>query len=170
MGKRLRGAVVLGLVVALVGFGCSAKKKGAATGPGGVGEEGLPGAGSLQRYQHGLTPGAGGPLNDIHFAFDSYDLDDQARSVLQQNGNWLKDHAQAKVEIEGHCDERGTVEYNLALGAKRARAAKDYLVTLGVSTDRLTTISYGEELPLCHEHNEECWQKNRRAHFVVLGE
>ena len=91
-------------------------------------------------------------------------------ATLRDNGNWLKDHPQAKVEIEGHCDERGTVEYNLALGAKRARAAKDYLVALGVAADRLTTISYGEELPLCHEHTEECWQKNRRAHFVVLGE
>src|SRR2546427_11342726 len=82
----------------------------------------------------------------------------------------MKDQAQSKAEVEGHCDERGTVEYNLALGAKRARAAKDYLSALGVSADRLTTISYGEELPLCHEHNEECWARNRRAHFVVLGE
>jgi len=74
------------------------------------------------------------------------------------------------VEIEGHCDERGTVEYNLALGAKRAGAAKEYLVALGVAADRLSTISYGEELPLCTDHGEDCWQRNRRAHLVVVSE
>ena len=79
----------------------------------------------------------------------------------------MKRWTSTKVTVEGHCDERGTVEYNLALGAKRARAAKDYLVALGVSGDRLTTISYGEELPLCHENNESCWQQNRRAHVVM---
>jgi peptidoglycan-associated lipoprotein len=175
MGKRLLGVAVVGLLIAVVGVGCSAKKKpggaeGGAAGAGGVGEEGLPGGGSLDRAQHNLPPGEGGPLRDIHFAFDSAELDESARGTLRENANWLKDHAQSKAEVEGHTDERGTVEYNLALGAKRARAAKDYLAALGVSADRLTTISYGEELPLCHEHNEECWARNRRAHFVVLGE
>jgi len=173
MGKRLIGAVVLGLLVAAVGGGCSTHKKsaGANAAGAGLGEEGLGAGSSLEKYKQG-TLGAGeeGPLKDIHFAFDSYELDEAARGTLRDNGNWIKDHAQAKVEVEGHCDERGTVEYNLALGAKRARAAKDYLVALGVSADRLTTISYGEELPLCHEHNEECWQRNRRAHFVVVSE
>jgi len=117
-----------------------------------------------------LGPAEGGPLADIHYAFDSYELDEPARATLRDNGNWLKDHPKTKVEVEGHCDERGTVEFNLALGAKRAGSAKEYLVALGVAADRLTTISYGEELPLCHEHTEECWQRNRRAHFVVLGE
>ena len=174
MLKRLLGTVALVLLVAVVGVGCSAKKKGPAAGAGGagLGEEGLAAGGSLEQYKKG-TLGAGeetGPLKDVHFAFDAYELDDQARSVLRDNGNWLKDHGQTKVEVEGHCDERGTVEYNLALGAKRARAAKDYLVALGIPADHLTTISYGEELPVCHEHNEECWQKNRRGHFVVLSE
>ncbi len=174
MGKRLLGIVVAGLLVATLGVGCSAKKKGAQAGTegsGGVGEEGLAGAGSLEKYKAGtLGSGEEGPLKDIHFAFDSIELDETARGILRDNGNWLKDHSGARVEIEGHCDERGTVEYNLALGAKRARAAKDYLVTLGIAADRLTTISYGEELPLCREHTEECWAKNRRAHFVVAGE
>jgi len=165
--------VVLGLLVAAAGVGCSAHKKGAAAAAAGagLGEEGLGAGGSLEKYKQG-TLGAGeeGPLKDIHFAFDSYELDEAARGTLRDNANWIKDHAQAKIEVEGHCDERGTVEYNLALGAKRARSAKDYLVALGVSADRLTTISYGEELPLCHEHNEECWQRNRRAHFVVVSE
>jgi peptidoglycan-associated lipoprotein len=173
MGKRLVGVAVLGLLIAVAGAGCSAKKKsGAAAGAAaGLGEEGLGAGSSLEKYKAG-TLGAGeeGPLKDIHFAFDSSELDETARGTLRDNGNWLKEHRQAKGEVEGHCDERGTVEYNLALGAKRARAAKDYLVALGVSADRLTTISYGEELPLGHEHTEECWQKNRRAHFVVVSE
>ena len=177
MGKRLLGVMVAGLLVVVVGAGCSSKKKGAeagagaGAGAGGVNEEGLGAAGSsLDRAKHGLQPGEEGPLKDIHYAFDSSELDESARTTLRDDGNWLKDHPQTKVEIEGHCDERGTVEFNLALGAKRASAAKDYLVALGVAADRLTTISYGEELPLCHEHTEDCWQKNRRAHFVVLGE
>ena len=176
MGKRLVCVVVAGLLMAGVGTGCSAKKKGGAAdggagaGTGGVGEEGLGGGSSMDRAKRGLAPGEGGTLKDIHFGFDAYDLDESARTTLRDNGNWLKDHPQAKAEIEGHCDERGTVEFNLALGAKRASTAKDYLVALGVTGDRLTTISYGEELPLCHEHTEDCWQKNRRAHFVVLGE
>jgi peptidoglycan-associated lipoprotein len=173
MAVRLRAVVALAALLALVSMGCSAKKKGTAAGAagGGLGEEGLGAGSSLERYKQG-TLGAGeqGPLKDIHFAFDSSDLDEQARTILRDNANWLKDHSKAKVEIEGHCDERGTVEYNLALGTRRAGAAKEYVVTLGVPADRLTTISYGEELPLCHEHNEECWQQNRRVHFVVLGE
>jgi len=172
MGKRLIGVVVVGLLVAVVGSGCSSKKKGPEAGAaaGGVGEEGLGAGSSLERAKQGMQPGEEGPLKDIHYAFDSSELDEPSRVTLRDNGNWLKDHTTAKVEVEGHCDERGTVEYNLALGAKRARAAKDYLVTLGVASDHLTTISYGEELPLCHEHTEDCWQRNRRAHFVVLGE
>jgi peptidoglycan-associated lipoprotein len=173
MRKRLLGMVVVGLLAVALGAGCSAKKKGAQAGTegSGLGEEGLAGSGSLEKYKAGtLERGEEGPLKDVHFAFDSIDLDETARGILRDNGNWLKDHSGARVEIEGHCDERGTVEYNLALGAKRARAAKDYLVTLGIAADRLTTISYGEELPLCREHTEECWAKNRRAHFVVVGE
>jgi peptidoglycan-associated lipoprotein len=176
MGKRLVVVVVAALLIVVGGAGCSSKKKGveagagAGAGAGGVGEEGLGSAGSLDRARHGLAPGEEGPLQDIPFAFDSYEIDEASRAILRDNGNWLKDHPQAKVEIEGHCDERGTVEFNLALGAKRASAAKEYLVALGVAADRLTTISYGEELPLCHEHTEECWQRNRRAHFVVLSE
>lgn len=172
MGKRLLLVAILGLLVTVAGTGCPAKKKGPppAPGGGGLGEEGVGAGSSLDRYKKGLAPGEEGPLKDIHFAFDSYELDEQARGLLRENGNWLKEHVQAKVEIEGHCDERGTVEYNLALGAKRARAAKEYLSALGAAAERLTTISYGEELPLCREHDEACWQRNRRAHFVVVSE
>ncbi|HJY84413.1 MAG TPA: peptidoglycan-associated lipoprotein Pal [Candidatus Binatia bacterium] len=113
--------------------------------------------------------GEGGPLQDIHFAFDSFELSSEARDILRSNNDWLRGNLQAKVEVEGHCDERGTSEYNLALGAKRAKAARDYLVSLGTSPERLSTISYGEELPLCHESTESCWEQNRRAHFLVLN-
>src|SRR5918999_233599 len=104
---------------------------------------------------------ATGPLKEILFDFDSYDLTPQARSILQTNAAWLKAHPANTVEIEGHCDERGTTEYNLALGAKRARAALDFLVSLGISPTRITTTSYGEELPSCKESNENCYEKNR---------
>jgi len=124
--------------------------------------------GSLEAARQGKAP-AEGPLKEIYFDFDKYDLRADAREVLKASGAWLKGNAGARVEIEGHCDERGTNEYNLALGAKRAQAAKDYLVSLGVAAGRISTISYGEELPACKEKSEGCWQKNRRARFVVIS-
>lgn len=120
----------------------------------------------LQKGQGVGTP-ATSPLKDIYFDFDRADLRPDARETLKANGDWLKNNPAATVQIEGHCDERGTSEYNLALGAKRAQSAKDYLVTLGVQERRISTISYGEEIPVCTEHNEECWQKNRHDRFVV---
>jgi peptidoglycan-associated lipoprotein len=107
-------------------------------------------------------------LIDIQFDFDSYSLMPSARETLKSNAEWLNANQSARAEIEGHADERGTNEYNLALGAKRAQSAKDYLATLGVSPDRLSTISYGEELPACKEKSEGCWRKNRRVHFVTI--
>ena len=127
-----------------------------------------PPSSSLEAARVGKAPAAS-PLKDIYFDFDKYDLRADARDVLKANAGWLKANASARVEIEGHCDERGTNEYNLALGAKRAQAAKDYLASLGISQARLSTISYGEELPVCKEQNEGCWQKNRRARFVVVS-
>ena len=106
-------------------------------------------------------------MKDVYFDFDRYDLRADARDILKTNAAWLKQNPASSVEIEGHCDERGTSEYNLALGAKRAQTAKDYLVNLGVARQRLSTISYGEELPVCSEPNEECWQKNRHDRFVI---
>jgi peptidoglycan-associated lipoprotein len=111
--------------------------------------------------------GEGGPLEDIHFEYDSANLTDQARSLLEKHALWLQSHRTAKVMVEGHCDERGTVEYNLALGEKRARAARDYLASLGVAADRLGTVSYGKERPLDTGSNDAAWAANRRAHFAV---
>ena len=140
-------------------------------GTGGLGQENLPSP-SPGDHTRDLIEGRGesSPLQDVHFAYDSYDLDGSARDVLAANAEWLKENKRARTEIEGHCDERGTVEYNLALGAKRAKAVKDYLVTLGVASDRLTTISYGEELPLCRDASEQCYARNRRVHFVPPSE
>jgi len=123
---------------------------------------------SLEALRKGESP-AGGPLKDINFNFDSAALSDAARATLKVNADWLKANPSARVQVEGHCDERGEADYNMALGAKRAQAAMDYLVTLGVAGNRVSTISYGEEIPLCKEKTEECWAKNRRARFVVAG-
>jgi len=106
-------------------------------------------------------------FKDVHFDFDKYDIREDLRATLDSIAVWLKKNRDANILIEGHCDERGTNEYNLALGDKRAKATKDYLFSLGVASNRINTISYGEEKPLCTEQNEDCWQRNRRAHFVV---
>ena len=104
---------------------------------------------------------------DIHFDFDRYNLTPTAQENLLRKAEWLRQNPDATVTIEGHADERGTNEYNLALGDRRADSAKGFLVNLGISASRLTTISYGEERPLCNESNEECWSKNRRGNFVL---
>lgn len=106
-------------------------------------------------------------FNDIYFAFDRYDLAPESRGTLDNLADWLLEHRDFEVTIEGHCDERGTTEYNLALGERRAEAAKNYLVNLGINKKDITTISYGEELPLDPRQCEEAWSKNRRDHFVV---
>jgi peptidoglycan-associated lipoprotein len=111
-----------------------------------------------------------GAFEDIHFDFDKYDIQENAKPVLQKIASWLLKNTSAKILIEGHCDNRGTSEYNLALGDRRARAARDYLVALGIPSGRIEMISYGKEKPICMENTEECWAKNRRAHFVILRE
>ncbi|RLB11206.1 MAG: peptidoglycan-associated lipoprotein Pal [Deltaproteobacteria bacterium] len=104
----------------------------------------------------------------IHFDFDKADLKPEAREVLKKLAEWLLKHPEFNLRIEGYCDERGTEEYNLALGQRRADAAKKYLVELGVSPDRITTISYGEENPIDPRHCEEAWAKNRRDEFKLI--
>jgi peptidoglycan-associated lipoprotein len=113
------------------------------------------------------TSESASPLADVLFDYDSYALSEGAKATLEKHAVWLQSHRDVKVTVEGHCDERGTVEYNLALGDKRARAAHDYLVSLGVAADRLNAISLGKERPLDPGHDEAAWAKNRRAHFVV---
>ena len=121
------------------------------------------------------TPGIQGEvfesslLKDIHFDFDKYDIRPGDAAILKEDAALLKKYPNVKIQIEGHCDERGTVEYNLALGERRANKAKDYLVSLGISTARISTISYGKERPLDPGHNDEAWAKNRRAHTIITA-
>ena len=109
---------------------------------------------------------ANAALKDVYFDFDKYDIRPGDAKILDDNSGWLKAN-DVLVLIEGHCDERGTNEYNLALGERRAKATMNYLVSQGIQANRITIISYGEERPVCAEHNEACWQKNRHAHFLV---
>ena len=110
-----------------------------------------------------------GLLKEVFFDFDKSDIREADRAVLSQNADALKRFDFLRITVEGHCDERGTVEYNLALGERRAKAAHDYLVSLGVPADRMKTVSYGKEVPVCTQSSEDCWQRNRRAHFTVTG-
>ncbi|HTZ75616.1 MAG TPA: peptidoglycan-associated lipoprotein Pal [Candidatus Aquilonibacter sp.] len=105
-------------------------------------------------------------VQDAFFDTDKSDLRDDARASLTRDAEFLRSYPQVKVSIEGHCDERGSTEYNLGLGQRRADAAKNFLISLGISTDRMTTTSWGKERPFCTDHTESCWQQNRRAHFV----
>jgi peptidoglycan-associated lipoprotein len=108
------------------------------------------------------------PLRMIHFDYDRFFIREDAKPVLEANAVWLKKFRSARILIEGHCDERGTEEYNLALGEKRAKSALDYLASLGVPQDRVKIISYGKSQPLDSGHNEVAWQKNRRAQFLII--
>ena len=108
-----------------------------------------------------------GPLGDVFFEFDSSTLSTEAQEQLKQDGVWMESNVAKRALIEGHCDERGTSEYNLALGDRRAVSTKEFLVRYGVSPSRLETVSFGEERPFASGHDEEAWAKNRRAHFVL---
>jgi len=176
MRRVATGWVLVLCVVALLGGGC--KKMGPSPldgsdldrASGGLGEGGLGGRGSMARAQRGELPEEDGILKDVRFGYDAADLDGEAQRIADQNVAWLRANPNAKVELEGHCDDRGTIEYNLALGSRRAKSAKDYLITNGIVSGRISTISYGKELPLCHEQTETCYARNRRVHFVVLGQ
>lgn len=110
------------------------------------------------------------PLKDVFFDFDKFQIRNDQKAALDTNVTWLKANPRARLTIEGHCDERGTPEYNLGLGERRAKAVKDYLVSAGISADRIVTVSYGEERPFVLGHDEAAWKWNRRGHFVVTGQ
>jgi peptidoglycan-associated lipoprotein len=163
--KYILLAVVLG-IFSVWGIGCKStttvEGKGTTDIGPGHGIEGveIPGEG-LDGTLYGLE--------DIHFDFDQSTLRTEDQEVLKRNADWLKKNSSVSIEIEGHCDERGTIEYNLALGDRRARSAKDFLVNLGVSSTRMRTISYGKEMPLDPGHTEAAWAKNRRDHFTIVS-
>lgn len=182
------GALACLLLLAALAVGCGSKRPPAVTGgappPPPADDAGRAGNGR-ERVENGsdLRPlsdegalgedtlsdasGEGGPLADVNFGYDAATLDERARALLEKHALWLQTHRDTRVTVEGHCDERGTVEYNLALGDQRARAASDYLVSLGVASERLKTVSFGKERPLDTGHDESAWARNRRAHFVV---
>jgi peptidoglycan-associated lipoprotein len=109
------------------------------------------------------------PLGDAFFALDSSQIEGDARTALTKDADWMKRWTSTKVMVSGHCDSRGTAEYNLALGDRRATAIREYLVSLGISADRVQTVSKGKEAPFCSDENEACWQQNRRGHFVITA-
>lgn len=109
------------------------------------------------------------PLGDVFFAYDSSELSDTSRAALEKNSQWLKRWTSTRISIEGHCDNRGTPEYNLGLGERRANAVRTYLAGLGIPAERMSIVSKGEESPFCTEDNESCWSQNRRGHFIITA-
>ena len=171
--KGLSILIGLGLVMALSGCGSQAKNvktenvppASAVTGEGqgsseAVGESGLEALKNDAQAKRALNP--------IYFDFNNYNINPEAETILNQTSGWLSKNPTVKIKIEGNCDERGTIEYNLALGDRRANNAKEYLVKLGVTADRLETISWGKEKPLDFGHNETAWAKNRRDDFKIV--
>ena len=187
----MRQALVIhAMLLAVLAFGCAktpATTSGSAPSPTGSATSGTSGTGSGSDMRAGGGAGSQGTtgssvrvdprtysaavdLADIHFDFDKYELTADSMKTLDTHAEWLKANPKHLVLIEGHCDERGTDAYNVALGERRAKATQNYLAAHGVRTARITIISYGEERPMCSEHSEECWAKNRRAHFMVKAQ
>lgn len=182
-GRCVRFAGVALVLLWMIGAGACSKKNvpvqpglGAGQGAGGISSQGISpddtkwrelGLMSEAERQEFQQRAQAFENQDIYFGFDSYVLTDEAKRVLNSKVEFLKRYPKARITIEGHCDDRGTAEYNLALGERRAHSAYQYLVNLGVSPEQLTTISYGEERPAAMGRNEEAWAKNRRDHFVV---
>ena len=110
-----------------------------------------------------------GVMADVFFFLDMYGISEESRAPLQRNAEYMKRWPSVRITVEGHCDERGTAEYNLSLGERRSNAVKGYLVSLGVAADRIQVISKGKETPFCTESSETCWQQNRRGHFVITA-
>lgn len=167
MNRKLLAFLVGGTVLLLLMAGCSSKKSGVEDETPPLTTEETPPPPPPPPDDADLPP----PpvevmLETIYFDYDKYNLRSEAKTALGNNAKSLRENADLTVLIEGHCDERGTVEYNLALGEKRAKAARDYLVDLGVQADRIRTISYGEERPADPGHTESAWGKNRRAEFI----
>ena len=167
------------LVALLFSFGCSSSespKAGLFSMPQSLSGTSMPASArslsSMEAISRGIaavTP-PGAALKDVYYRFDSVELEEEALEILQKNAEWMKANPKTRVEVEGHCDDVGSAEYNLALGAKRAQSAKEFLINQGIAPDRLVTISYGKEAPACFEPAEDCRVRNRRARFVMFTE
>jgi len=169
MSNTLR---IAALAAALVLAACTTKPRPAEAPPQAAPQGGAPYAQS--QVETTVVPGSAQDFrvnvgDTVHFEYVKYDVRDQDRDILQRQAAWLQRYPQVRVTVEGHCDERGTREFNLALGARRANAVKDYLVSLGVPSSRIGTISYGKERPMCAESNESCWAQNRRGVTTITS-
>jgi peptidoglycan-associated lipoprotein len=168
MSNSLRLAA---MAAVLVVAGCASKPKPAAEAP----PPAAPPSSSVQsQVESTVVPGSVQDFrvnvgDTVHFDYDKYAIRSEDRDLLQRQAGWLQKYPQVRVTVEGHCDERGTREYNLALGARRANAVREYLVSLGVSSARMDTISYGKERPTCTESNESCWSQNRRGVTTITS-
>jgi peptidoglycan-associated lipoprotein len=168
MMKFSTGLKLTAIAAAFVLAGCTSKPKAVETAPPPVS------APVQQATQSTIVPGSAEDLrvnvgDTVHFDYDKYDLRENDKTLLQRQSAWLQQYPSVRVTVEGNCDERGTREYNLALGARRANAVKEYLVSLGVSAARVDTISYGKERPVCTESTDDCWAQNRRGVTAVAG-
>ncbi len=166
MTKISLGLSLAALSAALLVAGCSTPKPAAEAPP--------PMASAPSAPVSKIVPGSAEDLrvnvgDTVHFAYNQYAIEDNDKATLQRQASWLQKYPAIKVLVEGDCDERGTREYNLALGARRANAVKEYLVSLGVSAARVDTISYGKEHPVCSESTEDCWAQNRRGVTGISG-
>jgi len=158
---------IAALAAALALAGCSTPKPVAEAPPPAATHEAPPVTSSI-------VPGSAEDLrvnvgDTVHFAFDQYNIQDNDKATLQRQASWLQKYPAIRVTVEGDCDERGTREYNLALGARRANAVKEFLVSLGVSSSRVETISYGKEHPICTQSSEDCWAQNRRGVTTITA-
>lgn len=158
------------LSAALLLAACTHKQEAATTAPPPV----APPPPQQQAVQSSIIPGSAQDFkvnvgDTVHFALNQYNIEDNDKATLNKQAAWLARYPSVRLNIEGHCDERGTREYNLALGARRANAVKEFLVAQGVSAGRLETVSYGKERPICTESNEDCWAQNRRGVSVITG-
>ena len=158
------------LSAALMVGACTTKQEVAATPPPPVAPMQQP----VPQQAPGILPGSVQDFkvnvgDTVHFGYNQFSVQDEDKTTLQRQAAWLQKYPAIRVTVEGNCDERGTREYNLALGARRANSVKEYLVSLGVSSDRVDTISYGKERPICTESDESCWAQNRRGVTVVAG-
>ena len=157
-----------GLMVAFLAIGCASKKPTNSQDDAAADADGANNGLALELNGDSDSGKAGG-LQTVFFAFDSSTLDGSAQSAMQSNADFMKSNTNVDIQVEGHCDERGGRQYNLALGERRAKAVRDYLVALGVAAKRISVISYGNERPVAEGHDESAWSKNRRANFVVTA-
>ena len=161
--RRLASVLGLCLILAVVVAGCHKKVPAPAPAPRPLTEEQI----FAQKTVDQLN--AEHPLDDVYFDLDKSEIREDAKGRLQKDADWMKKWTTTQMSVEGHCDSRGSAEYNLALGSRRANAVKEYLTNLGVAAGRLTVVSKGKEQPVCAETTESCWQQNRRGHFVITA-